>query len=96
MVAVVVLPSLQFFPDIAQRDELVDIEELIEQAHVERIEQVIIRGLSRAGVVEFDPPALRQFVEHFRGELRLVFHGDCFGPSAAPGDFFQRLSNASA
>ena len=58
VVVVIVLPDLQFLPGIVQRDELVDIEELVAQPSVERLDQAIIRGLTGAGVVELDPSAI--------------------------------------
>lgn len=72
VVVVVVLPNLQFLPGIVQRDEFVDVEELVAQPAVERFDQAIIRGLSGTGVVEFDPPQIRPFVQRFRGKFRPV------------------------
>lgn len=51
VVVVVVLSGSQFFACIVQRDELVDIEELVGHAPIEGLDQAIIRGLSGAGGV---------------------------------------------
>ena len=79
MVVVIVLPDLQFLPGIVQCDELVESEELVAQPSVERLDQVIVCRLAGAGVVEFDPLAIRPFIQCFRGVFRPVVHGDCLG-----------------
>lgn len=50
VMVVVVLPIPQFLPGIVQRDELVDIEELVAQLSIEGPDQATIRGLSGPGV----------------------------------------------
>jgi len=52
VMVVVMLPSLQFFPRIMHRNELVDVQKLITQATVERLDEPVVRGLSRPRVVE--------------------------------------------
>ena len=95
-VVVVFLPDLQFLTRIVQCDKLIDIEEFVPQLSVEQLDQSIIRGLSGTGVVEFDPSPIRPFVQRFRGELRPVVHGDCFGSTAVPGNLIQCLCHAPA
>ena len=51
---VVFLPSLQFFARVVHRNELVNVQELIAQTTVERLDQPVIRGLAGPGVVELD------------------------------------------
>lgn len=96
LVVVVVLPKLQFLPDIVQGDEVVDTAELVAQPSLERLDQAIILGLTGAGVVEFDPTAIYPFVQRFRGELRPFVHGDCLGLTAVPGSLIQSLRHAPA
>ena len=84
VLVVVVLPSLQLLARIVQRDELVDVEKLVAQPPVEGLDQAIIRGLSGAGVVEFDPSAIRPLIQRLGGEFRPVVHGCWRRPETEP------------
>jgi hypothetical protein len=46
VVIVVLLPGFQFLTGIVQRDEFVDVEELIAKPAIERLDQPVVRGLA--------------------------------------------------
>ena len=71
-VVVVVLPSVQLLVHIVHRDELVDVQELVAQPAVERLDQPVVGGLARARVVELDAATIRPVVQRFGGELGAV------------------------
>src|SRR5262245_17487649 len=96
MVVVVVLPSLHFLADVLQRDELVDVEKLIPQPAVERLDQTIVGGLSGACVVELDTSPIGPLIKSFGCKFGAVVYCDCLGPSALPRDPIQRLSDTTA
>ena len=54
VVVVVVLPSLHLLVHVVHRDELVDVQELVAQPPVERLDQPIVGRLAGARVVELD------------------------------------------
>ena len=72
VVIIIVLPSPQFLTGIVQRNEFVDVEELITQPPVERLDQSIIRGLARSRVIELDAPAICPLVQGLGRKLRAV------------------------
>lgn len=96
VMVVVVMPSRKFLPGIVQRDELVDVQELVAHPSDEGLDQAMIRGLSQAGVVELASSAVRPFIQRLRGELRPIIHRDRFRPATVPGDLIPRLGNAAA
>lgn len=72
VMVVVMLACLQFIPRILHRNELVDVQELVAQPTVERLDQPIVRGLSGPCVVELHTAAPRPFVERLGREFRAV------------------------
>lgn len=88
------LPDLPSLARIVQRDELVDIEELVPQPSVDRLDRAVIREISGLGVVKFDPSAIHPVVQRLRGELRSAVHGS--GPTEAPGSLIQHRYRAPA
>ena len=76
MVIVVVLPGLQFLTGIVQRDELVDVQALVAQPTVERLDQPVLRGLSRPDEIELDAASIGPLVERLGRELGAVVDGD--------------------
>ena len=51
---VVLLPSLQLPTRILHCDELMDVQELVAQPTIERLDQPVVRGFPRPCVVELD------------------------------------------
>ena len=50
-------------------DELVDVQELVSQPAVERLDQPVVGGLVRARVVELEAASIRPLVQRLGGEL---------------------------
>ena len=96
MVVVVVLPSLQLLPNVVHRDELVDVQELVAQPAVERLDQPVVRGLARPRVVELDASPIGPFVQSLGSELRAVVDRDRTWPSAPLRGLIEGLADAPA
>lgn len=92
-VVVVVLPSLQLLVHFVHGGELVDVEELVAQPTVERLDQPVVCRLARARVVELDAASIRPVVQRLGGELDAVVHRDGLRPAALPGGLVQRLAD---
>lgn len=91
---VVMLPYLQLLTRIVDCDELIDVQELLKQAAIERLDQSIVRGLSRTHVVELHTTPPSPFVQRLGGELRAVVDPDSQGPVALDRSLVQDLSPA--
>ena len=59
----VMLPCLQLLARVLHRDELFDVENFIPQLAVERLDELIVRGLCRPRVVELQATSLGPFIQ---------------------------------
>ena len=78
----VMLPCLKFLPCVLHRNKVVAVGELIAQPTVERLDEPVVRGLSRPCVVELHTAAQGSFIERLGREFRAVVNGDSRGPSS--------------
>lgn len=94
MMVVVVLPGLHLLAHVVHRDELVDVQELVAQPAVERLDQPVVGGLAWARVVELDAAPIRPIVQSLGGELGAVVHSDRLGQAPLVRGPVQRLADA--
>jgi len=71
---VVLTPFLHFHPGVVKRQETVSVEALGSELAVERLDECIIRWLSRAGKVELNAPLIGPQVQIAGDELGTLIH----------------------
>ena len=77
-------------------EELIDAQKLVAQAAVERLDQPIIRCLSRSRLVELHTTPPSPFVQRLGGEFSTVVDPDGLGPGALDRSLVQDLSDTPA